>query len=89
MRFIWIGFVIIFLCLAFYHFNKTRQKIGPFKNKGTLGSTNGLTVGLKEFVIDFNEYITEVNKNNKISNVIAGVGYLVASLTALVSFYIT
>lgn len=89
MKFIWFGFAIIFLGLAFYHFNKVGQKIGPFKNKGTLGSTNGLTVGLKEFVIDFNEYITEVNKNNEVSNIIAGVGYLIASLTALASFFFT
>ena len=89
MKFIWVGFTIIFLGLASYHFNRARQKIGPFKNKGTLGSSNGLTVGVKDFVIDVNEYITEVNKNNKLSNIIAGIGYLIASLTALASFYIT
>ena len=51
-----------------------------------MAGVNGLKTGVKEFIEDFNEYIAKLNKENKSLNLIASLGYLLASLTAIFSF---
>lgn len=87
--YIWLVFVIIFAFLAGYHFYQAKQNIRHIENKGMIKTINTAKVGLVEFIDDFNRYIDVLNKSNKTSNIIAGIGYVAASLTAILSFCIS
>ncbi len=43
----------------------------------------------KNLEIDFNNHIEILNNSNKINNIIQGVGYILASLTAFFSMYLS
>ena len=76
----------MFICLAIYHFFQAKKKIKEIKSDAQVKAINGLNLGISEFIKDFNSYVGEQNKNNKRINIIQGIGYTVAALTALYSF---
>ncbi|GEM_PF-3290154 len=87
MKYIWIIFTFSFLALAIYHFWRSFQKIAPFSNKGGVKTFNGVPLGIEEFINDFNAYLDTLNQDNRAINFIAGVGYLLASFSAFVSYF--
>jgi hypothetical protein len=89
----WAILTILFLTLGVFHIFAAYQTIQPFqiKAKGSVGAINGMPVhtGFKNFVSDFNLYIDNYNKSNRCQNLLTSFGYLLASLTALVSMFLT
>ena len=72
--------------LSICYFAQITKNIPSFENKGQVSKINGLSIGNKEFVNDFNNYIDNLNKSNKFQNLMNAIGYSVAFLTALFSF---
>lgn len=83
---LWIIFSIIFLALAIFHFYQSTRNIPKLKNKGGIKAFNGIKLGMTEFVEDFGLYVDNNNKTNRITNIIAGTGYLVALCTSIYSY---
>ncbi len=90
---IWVIFTILFFTFGVIHIIAAYQSIQPFevKAKGSVGKIMGVPVntGLENFVADFNAYIAKQNNSNRFQNWLAGIGYLLASLTALISMFLT
>ena len=93
---LWILFALLFLGLAMFHFFQSQKKVPHFQQSKRPGANRGsvkilgmdidqLTTNL---VNGFNTYIDELNRSNKATNIIQGVGYMLASLTALFSMYL-
>lgn len=89
IQFLWIVFCFVFFGLAIFHFKQTTKSINPITNKAQIKRINGINLGINEFIIDFNAYIADVNKNNKRINIVAGIGYVAALLTSIYSFLIS
>ncbi len=70
MKYVWIVFTLYFVVLSIYHLRKSRQIIGPFKNRAEVKTINDKSIGILEFTEDFNEYLARVNKENKTNNII-------------------
>lgn len=94
---IWVLFGFLFLVLSCLHFYQSAQKVEeieisrrPLEN---MGSVKILGMDIDQLTEDLakniNEYIDRVNKSNKWMNIIAGIGYILASATAFFSFYLS
>ena len=93
---IWGIIAFIFFILAIYHFNRARKNIThidivPSGRGGAniiMGNIN-IRQTLNQFQTQMNNFIDDFNSTNNKINIIQGIGYLVAFITALVSFYLT
>lgn len=87
---IWLIFSFIFLILSTFHFYISFKNIKTPENiPAHLKSVNGVSIGIAEFISYFREYINDVNKSNKLINIIQGFGYLVAFATSVYSYYLS
>ena len=89
VKWIWLGFAVLFFALATGHLNLSRKAIGHLQQKkGTIAGISGMSTGVGEFVADFNTFVDEFNAGNRRANLLAGCGYSLAALTALFSYFI-
>lgn len=79
----------MFIFLSVFHFCQSTKKIKKLKNVGDVASINGLKIGIKEFAEQFNDYINNLNKDNKKINIITALGYLAAAFASLFSYFIS
>jgi hypothetical protein len=86
---IWIVFSVIFLILSIFHLYQSTQNIPKPENKAHVKSINGLNLGISEFVLDFNKYLEKLNNDNRKINIITCIGYLIACLTSIYSYYLS
>lgn len=96
---IWIIFGFLFLGLSIFHFYQSSQKIKTIdvterpenKNFTATFKFKGMDIDqpVKDLGVNLNQYIENINNSNTWMNVIAGVGYLLASSTAFFSFYLS
>mgnify|MGYP001559400076 FL=1 len=94
---LWLIFTLLFFGLAIFHFLQARKKIPQFqqsKRPGAgMGSVKILGMDIDQLTTDlangFNTHIDELNQSNKLINIIQGVGYSLAALTAVFSMYLT
>jgi len=96
---IWFVFALIFSGLGVYHFGAASASISQFniedmryrKESVELEKpSTGVDVDkrLHKFYVDLNKYITAYNKSMRQQNVIAGIGYVVAAVTAVFAMVI-
>ena len=96
---IWFVFVLIFSGLGVYHFGAASASISLFnieemqhrKESVELEKpSTGVDVDkrLHKFYVNLNKYITAYNKSMRQQNVIAGIGYVVAAVTAIFAMVI-
>ena len=96
---IWFVFVLIFSGLGVYHFGAASASISQFNiedmqyrkesvelEKSSTGV--GIESRLRKFCLDLNNYIAAYNKSTRQQNVIAGIGYVVAAMTAVFAMVI-
>lgn len=96
---IWFVFTLIFSGLGVYHFGAASASISQFNiediqyrkesvelEKSSTGV--GIETRLRKFYLDLNKYITAYNKSTRQQNVIAGIGYVVAAVTAVFAMVI-
>ena len=88
ISYIWLIFTFIFISLAIYHFYQAKFIIRRIESKAGVKSVNGVNLGIGEFISEFNGYIDKQNISNRRINIIQGIGYIGASATALLSFFI-
>jgi len=88
-QYLWVIFSLIFLFLFTYHLYQSRQYIKKIENKAMAKTINGLNLGVGDFINDFNIYIENLNRQNKKINIATSLGYLVAFLTSIYSFYLS
>lgn len=88
-QYLWLGFTLLFLLLAVGHVVKARTAIPHFVKPKAVSAINGISTGIVETVAAMNEYIDKVNADNRLANVMAGIGYVLAALTAFVSYWLT
>jgi hypothetical protein len=98
---IWLSFSAIFVVLAIYSFHiaaSAANEIKPYRRPmddnpaihySAIVGGSGIDAPIKAFTEDFNKYIKDYNKSNKRQNTLAGLGYLVAAITSIVSFFIS
>jgi len=86
MKIIWLIFTVMFFSLAIIHFHLAKKAISRFENKCMVKAINGIPLGMSEFINEFNRYIDKVNQANRIANILAMAGYMLAGVTALCSF---
>lgn len=79
----------MFIILSIFHFYRSTKSIRHLKNMCGVKSINGIEIGADKFVDQFNKYVDEINSENKKINIITGIGYLLAALTALFSYSIS
>lgn len=89
MKSIWIIFTVLFFFLAVYHFYKSFEKIKHLTNIGKIKAINGVSLGISEFVEEFNKYLDRLNRDNRNINIAQSIGYILAALTSFVSFLIS
>lgn len=91
---IWFVFVLMFSGMAVYHFGAASATISLFNLEDLQNGKEGVEpaapatgVGadarLRKFSMDLNLFITAYNKSTRQQNVIAGIGYVVAAVTAV------
>jgi hypothetical protein len=96
---IWFVFALIFSGLGVYHFGAASASISQFNiedmqyGKGSVElekPSTGVDIEarLRKFYVDLNKYITTYNKSTRQQNVIAGIGYIVAAVTAIFAMVI-
>jgi hypothetical protein len=96
---IWFVFALIFSGLGVYHFGAASASISQFNiedmqyRKGSVElekPSTGVDIEtrLRKFYVDLNKYITTYNKSTRQQNVIAGIGYIVAAVTAIFAMVI-
>lgn len=94
---LWLILTLMFLVLAIFHFIQARKKILHYEHSKRPGAgvgsvkilgmdTDQLTANL---VNGLNSHIDELNCSNKAINLVQGIGYFLASLTALFSMCLT
>ena len=88
-KYIWLGFTALFLLLAAGHGLKARHAIPHFVKPRGVSAINGISTGVVETISALNEYLDKVNADSRLANVMACVGYVLAALTALVSYWLT
>lgn len=94
---LWLIFTLLFLALAIFHFLEARKKIPYYdqlKRPGAgMGSVKILGMDIDQLTINladgFNSHIDKLNRSNKVINIVQGLGYSLASLTALFSMFLT
>jgi hypothetical protein len=96
---IWLAFALIFIALAAYHFYLTTQSVPSFKIvPRPLTQVPGLQLNLqfagadldqpiRDFVAEFNAYVVNQNVSSRTTNLVSGWGYVLAFLTAVLSFF--
>lgn len=83
---LWIIFSLIFGGLAIFHFLQSNKSIKKPENKAKVKTINGVNLGINEFINDFGTYIDDLNKQNRIVNILTAIGYFIAFLTSLDSY---
>lgn len=83
---LWIIFSFIFGGLAVFHFIQSNKSIKKPENKAKIKTINGANLGISEFINDFGAYIDDLNKQNRIVNILTAIGYFIAFLTSLDSY---
>jgi len=99
---IWLIFALLFFYLAYYHWRESKKCFPLFHlpeipywkpTRGTPVNTGILDSDIKKafdnFGDGFNSYINEFNKSAHRQNVMQSGGYLLASLTAIFSIFLT
>jgi len=99
---VWLIFALLFLVLAYFHWRASKKTIPSFqisKRPYQLPSSGmkvtvqvagaDLDKPLEDFVGDFNSYLDHYNKSSCRQNIIQAFGYLLASLTAIFSIFLT
>ena len=99
---IWLVFALLFGFLAYHHWRLSKKifpqfqlpKIPYWKPTKGLPVNTGLTDedvkrALDKFRDGFNSYIKDYNESSGRQNRLQAIGYLIASLTAIVSLFIT
>jgi hypothetical protein len=94
-RTIWLVFAAIFIGMSLFHFYWAFQNmpefVPPTRPLEKMGSVRilGMDVDqpLKEFANSFNNYVRSQNQSSRYQNLLSGIGYIVAFLTALASFW--
>ncbi len=95
---IWFIFGVLFLCLGFSHFAESQKTILPLKITKRamdkpdasvqvtieMGGTD-LDKPLEDFVNDFNDFLSELNKSSHAANRNTAWGYFFAAIIALIS----
>lgn len=92
---IWLLFALVFLGLAYYHLQASKQNIPTFelKPRPYAGSATmhfgGVDIDqpIKDFVVEFNSYVRSQNASASSSNRVSCAGYVGAALTAIASFF--
>lgn len=93
---IWLVFAVLFFLLGLYHWNVAKANVPPFKLSERPGKDMGsvkilgadIDQPVKDFTEDFNKYLTEQNESSKKQNRRSAYGYLLASLTAIMSLFL-
>lgn len=96
MSAIWLIFTALFLALGIFHWITSRKAISPFKVSTRPFAEHGsvqvlgadIDKPLKDFTHDFNSYLEKYNRLSCRQNRLQALGYLLASLTALSSFFL-
>ena len=92
--FIWLIFACLFLSLSCFHWNIANKDFPLYKYSEIETNERNVGVGFagafsgENFVNNINVYIKEYNKASRSQNILTALGYLLAALTALASFFI-
>ena len=100
---IWLIFTFLFIFLAGYHWKVSTKVISHFQlsqRQFSNSASSGIRVSMKvagtdideplaNFVRDFNSYLDDYNKSGRRQNRIQACGYLLASLMAISSIFLT
>ena len=91
---IWLFFAAFFFYLSYVNWRETKAEIRPFviRNREVAPNPAGpdplLAEANKEFVREFNAYLTGVNKAGRGRHRAAAVGYGISGLVAMVSMFL-
>jgi hypothetical protein len=91
---IWLVFTLLFSGLALCHWHLSRSKISDFQvrlrpmsqNTRIVAMGSDLDQPIKDFAADFNAYLNKQNSSSRFQNLLAMSGYVLAAITALISF---
>ena len=89
---IWLIFFILFMVLSICHFVASVNKINPFKERiGFIVESDGIPTNqeFNMFVDQFVHYVKNYNKQSATQNILSGIGYSLASVTALISMILS
>jgi len=99
---IWIFFILLFFLLALYHWRLSKKIIPPFQlpeipywepTSGVPINTGIADADIKEafdnFRDGFNSYIKDYNESSHRQNMAQAIGYLAATLVAILSLFLT
>ncbi|HSR46806.1 MAG TPA: hypothetical protein VLL77_02345 [Anaerolineales bacterium] len=88
---IWLFFAAFFFYLAFVNWREAAVELRPFAIRNREGGPEtepALAEANKEFVREFNAYLSGVNKGNRGRHRAAAVGYALSGLIAMVSMFL-
>ncbi|MDO8452244.1 MAG: hypothetical protein Q7S79_00675 [bacterium] len=86
---IWLIFVILFLCMAWRERQKAKQPMESLRSSVFKDPNAGVSVKISMAGIDFESFVNELEKANQESHQIAATAYLLAGVTAVVSFMLS
>ncbi|MFZ0242893.1 MAG: hypothetical protein WAL90_14715 [Desulfobacterales bacterium] len=93
---LWFAFALVFSGLGVYHFGAASASIGLFDVAKSLGPKEAgiaakpaadieMDRRIQEFSAELNRYIATYNKSIRQQNIMAGIGYVAAALTAVLA----
>ena len=93
---IWLIFTILFFSLGCFHLKESRNKISLFQvSERPLSEYMSIKISgadvdepLKDFARDFNSYLDRYNDSSGRQNIMAALGYFLASAVALFSMFL-
>ena len=86
---LWLALAVLFAAFAVFHLVRARKELPLAPNNAKVKSINGVPLGIADFIDSFNGYVTELNRDSRITNLVAGVANIAASLAALASAFAT
>ena len=85
----WGVIALLFLVLMLLHLRLSGEKFPRFAFKGGIAKMVGISLGIKEFADDVNDFIVRLDRSQRHMNLAQACGYLVAFLTACFSFFLS
>ena len=88
VKYLWLIFTALFFFLACFHFYRARQFIKRMPKISGVKTINGVSIGIVEFQETLDQYVKQLNRENRLANTVTAVGYLITAATALFSYFI-
>jgi len=79
---------VLFFVLAIFQIVPLFNPLKSYEREGTIaGRVSGVSTGVPEFINGFNAHIKKMNLTSRVNNIVALIGYLLATITSIATYF--